>query len=87
VWIGQTGVTGEHGSAVVIGAAGVDGGFVDDQIAGFEDFADGFGGLEQGAEVRAFGVIDRSTVYAMSISRLLVAASWSRKKVPMRLRG
>jgi len=59
VEIGQAGVTGEDGGAVVVGAAGVDGGFVDDQIAGFEDLADGFGRFEQGRQVGAFVVIDR----------------------------
>ena len=36
----------QYGGTVFFGAAGVDGGFVDDQVAGLEDGANGGGGLE-----------------------------------------
>ena len=52
-------MVGEDGGAVFFGAAGIDGGFVDHQVAGLEDLADGSGGLEQGGEVGALVVIHR----------------------------
>ena len=48
----------QDGDAVFFGAAGVDGGFVDDDVAGLEQFADGFAGADQGAQVRALVFVD-----------------------------
>ena len=50
---------GEDGGAVFLGAAGIDGGLVDDQVARLEDLADGGGGLEQGREVGTLVLIHR----------------------------
>ena len=47
----------QHRGAVFLSAAGIDGGFVNHQVAGLEDLADGGGGLEQGREVGALVVV------------------------------
>ena len=49
----------QHRGAVFLGATGIDGGFVDDQVARLEDLADGGGGLEQGREVGALVLVHR----------------------------
>ena len=48
----------EHRNTVFFSGARVDGGFIDDDVALFQGFADGFRGLDQGSEIRAFVLID-----------------------------
>jgi len=49
----------QQGDADFFGAAGVDGGFVDDHIAGFEQAADGLAGAFERGQVRPFVAVDR----------------------------
>jgi len=49
----------QQGDADFLGAAGVDGGFVDDHIAGAEQAADGFAGAFERGQVRPFVAVDR----------------------------
>ena len=55
---GQAGSGFEDGDADFFGAARVDGGFVDDGVAGFEGLADDGRGCFERGEVGLFGVID-----------------------------
>ena len=48
----------QHGHAVFFGGAGVDGGFVDDDVAFLEHLADGLRGLDQRRQVGLFVVVD-----------------------------
>ena len=48
----------QHRHTIFLGSTGVDGGFVDNDIAFLQGLADGFGGLDQGSEIRAFVLID-----------------------------
>ena len=58
--IAQAGEAFEDGNTDFLGAAGVDGGFVDNHVTGFEQGADGFAGADEGAEIGAFGCVDGS---------------------------
>ena len=49
----------QDGGTVFLGTAGIDGGFVNHQVARLEDLADGGGGLEQGGEVGALVRVHR----------------------------
>ena len=49
----------KHGNAVFFRAAGVNGGFINDDVALLEHFADGFAGLNERGEVRAFVFVNR----------------------------
>jgi hypothetical protein len=56
--VGQTGEAFEDGNADFLGAAGVDSGFVDNDIAGLEQAGDGFAGFDQWREIRALGCVN-----------------------------
>lgn len=49
----------EDGHADLLGGAGIDGGFVDDGVAGLEQFAHRFAGPLQRGEVRPLVAVDR----------------------------
>ena len=49
----------QHRHAVFLGGAGVNGGFVDDDIAPLENLADGLAGLDQRGQVGALVFVDR----------------------------
>ena len=55
----QTGDSFQDRDADFLGAAGVDGGFVDHHVAGLEDAADRLAGPDQRGQVGAFGGVDR----------------------------
>ncbi len=54
----ETGVLFQHGHAVFFCAAGVDGGFVNDDVALLQHLADGFAGLDERGEVRPLVFVD-----------------------------
>ena len=58
-FIAQAGDALQDRDAGFLGAAGVDGGFVDHRVAGLEHLADGLAGLDQRGQVRAPGGVDR----------------------------
>ena len=48
----------QHGHAVFFGAPGVHGGFINDNVARLEHFANGFTGLDERREVWSLVVVD-----------------------------
>ena len=57
--VAQAGGLFQRGYADFLGSAGVDGGFVDDDIAGLEHLANGLAGLDQRGQIRVVGVVYR----------------------------
>ena len=49
----------QHRDAVLLSGAGVDRGFVDDDVALLQHLADGLAGLDQGRQIGAFVLVDR----------------------------